>query len=204
MTEEKIFRTDFINDRDSHVPIFDLNGKLLTTLPPKSATFLEAWDPNTTWARWREVRFLADGSTKVLENKDWKNPFSGWTIELRNDTHAVKVITIDDQHEKCFPGVPRDVPIPLNDQLIFYKSIRWFRETVKVPDPSFPVYLVERIKDVKKIEPRGVRELQKIKAALKEIAGQRTEVEIDRRAPKPKPNDDEGEINPASPSEDKE
>ena len=172
MTDEKIYRTDFRNDRKGRVQVRDYENDLLFIMEPGADCFLEAWDPRMAWARFSQVTFQENDKVDLKENPEWIDPLAGQrVIELFNeDGNSTEVISIGGVFWKAFRGIPRTIPVPLSDRLIFYQKIHWKRVEITIPMPHFPNYVKREFVVQMLKEERPKREQNRIRDELEQAA----------------------------------
>jgi hypothetical protein len=183
---EKRYKTTFVNKRSSRVVLMEFGRKMLAVVQAGETTSVESFSPYTCYARFKEITYLPNNKIEVAENKNWENPFkSEHFIELRNDEGAeVEMIRVDGVYQEAFRGLPRILPVPLGDGLIFYKTIRWKKITEKTPKRNFPQYLETVEKIVLEKIPRPKQEIENIKAELESIARRQVADTLKRRIQK--------------------
>jgi hypothetical protein len=160
--------------------------KMLAELGPNETTTVESYSPYTAYARFSKVIYQPGNRVECEFNKDWSCPFTDpWLLELRNDEGAsVEMILIDGSYVEAFRGLPRILPVPLCDPLIFFKTIKWKRITEKTPKRNFPQYLETKERIILEKVPRSKNEIEGIRAELEQIALRKVSLTLKRRVEK--------------------
>jgi hypothetical protein len=177
--EELILPTLFINKRMTPVDVFEY-GRPFLMLPPGKEFTVESYDPETSFARFKEITFLEGDRVDCRVNKEWTVPESWkdkYLLELVNrdgsPMEGIYLYPMASQVTPCYKGIPRLVAIIIQSPLIRYKKIEWKFVKERKKNPANPDYLVWTtvLKMVK--EERSKDELDRIEQEIKARAKQR-------------------------------
>jgi hypothetical protein len=165
--KEKIYACLFVNSRSTRVSVWDY-GRVLFTLEPGAEFETEMYDPKAYYARFKKVIFLEGDKVDLKENHAWENPWKGqWTLELHNiDGAPVEALIVDGQTVHVYKGIPRIVPISIQDPFAQYKKVEWKLVQEKKRRSDFPDYVKVELRLDRVMEKRSERDIRKIREQL--------------------------------------
>jgi len=187
--EELVLATLFINKRKTPVQVREY-GKTLLMLPPGKEFLVESYDPETSYARFKQITFLEGDRVENRLNKDWKAPESWkdkYILELintdGNNTEGFYANSPADPMIQCYKGIPRLVTLTIDSPYVRYKRIEWKLVKERKENPANPNYLVwtTPLRMVK--EERSRDELDKIEEEIKARAKERKERAAEKHPP---------------------
>lgn len=179
--ENDLYATKLVNDSDDAWPVYE-KGKRVTVVPPHKESLIESWRPDTDFARYEKIVRAKDGHLICYENPAWQSPWQGFLLDLINDAGApeetIYVVmpnpavygasdTITVQR-----GIPKSVPLNVQDPLIKYRAIRWQRVERRVPVPGTK-YFNRVMELVKELVPRSEHDLKNVLKERQEIERER-------------------------------
>ena len=170
-----LYVTTFVNKSETPWRVLE-KGRDLLVVAPGQEDSIESWHNRTDWSRWSKVVREKDERLTLTENSRWQNPWQDkfYCVELVNESGApeesVQVVepspafTSARGYVTAMRGVPRIIPLHIEDNLIKWREIRWHKKEIRLPILGTKYFTTEwRV--VKECVPRSKAEL---KAVLKE------------------------------------
>jgi hypothetical protein len=181
---EVVYSTELVNKtavlrdgmKPEEVPLLTVleNGKPLLHLKPGESVTVHSASPLSTYARFSTVVWKKDGEVDVVLNKDWTPPDSWkgrYLIEILNrDGAAQEGLRVSDESVTAVKGVPRLVPISVDDANVFYSRMVKVAETTEQPDPDRPGYLTPKTRIFWQKEKRPAAEIREISDRIRAAA----------------------------------
>lgn len=150
------------------------NGKPLLHLQRGESVTVFSENPLSTYSRFSQVTWEKNGDVSTKLNKDWAPPDSWkgrYLIEILNrDGAAQEGLRVSDESVTCVKGVPRLVPISIDDANVFYSRMVKVAETTEQPDPDRPGYLTPKTRIFWQKEKRPAAEIREISDRIKQAA----------------------------------
>ncbi len=175
--ENKLFATKLVNDSDADWPVYE-KGKRVTVVPPHKEGLIESWLPDTDFARYEKIVRANDGHLTCYENPAWQSPWQGFLLDLINDAGAPEetVYVVVPNPAVYGPsdtitvqrGIPKSVPLNVQDPLVKYRAIRWHMVERRISKPGTKYY-TRALELVKELIPRSEHDLKNVLKARQEI-----------------------------------
>jgi len=179
-----IFRTVFVNQSDEPWRIFDDRGMDLLQVPPKGESVLVAWDSAALFAPYSKVVYDKKGAISASRRHGFDDPADKFPYSLlldNRDGSDSESIRVGDSFVEARRGIPRKVAMEIDDPLVVYKAVTWRRKTIKESIPGAKDYLRTRTIVEKRLVPRKVSEIRKIKKHLSDQAALQARKDAERR-----------------------
>jgi hypothetical protein len=166
-----LFETELVNKTDGEKIVLEYRKEMLR-LGPGETKRIHSIAPTTSYARYSRIVFEEDGSVSHKVNPKWAPPPSWegrWILEIMNEAHEHEVLRINQESVSAYRGVPRLVPVDIDDPLVWMQRLVIKEAVERTQDGCHPGYLKEQRRVVSVRELRPKRDLLAIKARLDEL-----------------------------------
>jgi hypothetical protein len=167
---EKSYPTVLINHSRRPILVYESDGSALVELQPGRDFTVESRLPLTTYARWSEVCWKADGTVSFVARTDFTEPDRGrWVIRLLNkDGKDTESRVVGGKSIILPKGIPVLIGLKLDDPLVRFKSLTIIKKRVPVKDHSHEGYLIFETISKDETELRDASELKYLEKMLAE------------------------------------